>query len=347
MPISIVVGGQFGSEGKGKIAHYVARTASARAVVRVGGPNSGHTVYSDDGKKYIFQHLPTAAILPDVLCVLATGSYIDVSRLLHEVELCKLDSKRLKVDPNAVVITEQDCVDEHLVGLRAGIGSTLTGTGAAVLNRISRTRPVRFAKDVAGLQPYLADTKELLSHMLECGDRVVIEGTQGFGLSVLHTPHYPYATSRDTTAAGFLSEVGLSPLDVDDVVLVLRAFPIRVPGNSGPLANEITWDQLTQESGAHDLIQEMTSVTKTVRRVARFDEGIVRKAIRSNRPTRIALNHLDYFDWTAHSSNQPSKQIIWALNAVEASIGRTVDLVGTSETLTLSRSQFLDRRECA
>ena len=78
MPVSIVVGGQYGSEGKGKVAHYIARTSGARAAVRVGGPNSGHTVYADSGKKYIFQHLPTAAILPDVICVLATGSYIDV-----------------------------------------------------------------------------------------------------------------------------------------------------------------------------------------------------------------------------------------------------------------------------
>lgn len=76
-------------------------------------------------------------------------------------------------------------------------------------NRISRTRPIRFAKDDPRLRPYIADTKDLLTRMLDAGDRVVIEGTQGYGLSVLHTPHYPYATSRDTTAAGFLSEVGL------------------------------------------------------------------------------------------------------------------------------------------
>jgi len=63
---------------------------------------------------------------------------------------------------------------------------------------------------------------------------VIIEGTQGFGLSLLHAADYPYVTSRDTTAAAFVSEAGLSPLDVDDIVLVLRAFPIRVGGNSGP-----------------------------------------------------------------------------------------------------------------
>lgn len=330
MPISIVVGGQYGSEGKGKVAHFVARTSGARAAVRVGGPNSGHTVYADSGEKYIFQHLPTAAIQPDVICVMATGSYIDVSRLLNEVALVGLPVSRLKVDPHAVVITEQDCVDEHLVGLRAGIGSTLTGTGAAVMNRISRTRPIRFAKDDPRLRPFIADTKDLLTQMLDAGDRVVIEGTQGYGLSVLHTPHYPYATSRDTTAAGFLSEVGLSPMDVDDVVMVIRAFPIRVPGNSGPLANEISWEHVTRQSGSREPISEITSVTKAVRRVAAFSPDIVGAALKANRPTRVVLNHADYFDSRCFSSGQITDHVEWQIEAIARAIGRHIDLVGVS-----------------
>ena len=66
MPVSIVVGGQYGSEGKGKVAHYLAREMSARFAVRCGGPNSGHTVIDEQGNARIFQQLPTAAILPDV-----------------------------------------------------------------------------------------------------------------------------------------------------------------------------------------------------------------------------------------------------------------------------------------
>jgi adenylosuccinate synthase len=339
-----VVGGQFGSEGKGKVAHYVARQDRARAVVRVGGPNSGHTVYSDDGTKYIFQHLPTAAILPEVLCVLAAGSYIDVARLLFEIDLCKLDPTRLKIDPNAVVVTDQDRVDEHLVGLRTGIGSTLTGTGAAVLNRISRTRSITFAKDVVELHPFLSDTRELLGIMLDRGDRVVIEGTQGYGLSVLHTPYYPYATSRDTTAAGFLSEVGLSPMDVDDVVLVIRAFPIRVPGNSGPLPRESTWDAVTRASGSSVQLEELTSVTRSVRRVAMFDPAIVLGAIQSNRPTCIFLNHVDYFDRSPSSRDKLSPLMHTSVRVIEELINREIDFVGTSESVCLRRETWLKQR---
>ena len=77
MGVSVVVGGQFGSEGKGKVAQYLAAQRDAAAVVRVGGSNSGHTGYARDGTRHVLRQLPTAALLPDVLCVIGAGSYID------------------------------------------------------------------------------------------------------------------------------------------------------------------------------------------------------------------------------------------------------------------------------
>lgn len=331
MAISIVVGGQYGSEGKGKVAHFLARERNAAAAVRVGGPNSGHTVYDDAGRKYIFQHLPTAAVLPDVTCVLAAGSYVDVDRLLHEVAQIDLPAARLKIDPNAVVISEQHRVNEHFVGLRAGIGSTLTGTGAAVLDRVSRVNPVRFAKDVPALATYVCETKPYLRSLLDQEARVVIEGTQGYGLSLLHTRHYPYATSRDTTAAGFLSEVGLSPLDVDEVALVIRAFPIRVPGNSGPLEHECTWADVTSEACAPTPLEEMTSVTQSLRRVARFSAHIVREAIAANQPTRVVLNHADYWDHSCRALDHLTEKVQRAVANIERELLRKIDLVGVNE----------------
>lgn len=331
MAISIVVGGQYGSEGKGKVAHYLARERNAAAAVRIGGPNSGHTVYDDAGRKFIFQHLPTAAVLPDVVCVLAAGSYIDVDRLLHEVALVGLPLARLKVDPNAVVITQQHCVNEHLVGLRASIGSTLTGTGAAVLDRVSRVKPLRFAKDEPSLAQYVCETKPYLRDLLDHSFRVVIEGTQGYGLSVLHTPHYPFATSRDTTAAGFLSEVGMSPFDVDEVALVIRAFPIRVPGNSGPLEDECSWADVSESAGAPSLLEEMTSVTQSLRRVARFSAAVVREAILANRPTIVVLNHVDYWDHACRQKGAPTERARIEVANVERLIAQQINYIGVDE----------------
>ena len=70
MPVTVVVGGQFGGEGKGKVAHYLAREMGAKVAVRVGGSNSGHTVIDPAGNALILRQLPTPSILTDVTCVL-------------------------------------------------------------------------------------------------------------------------------------------------------------------------------------------------------------------------------------------------------------------------------------
>jgi adenylosuccinate synthase len=268
MPVSIVVGGQYGSEGKGKVAHFLAREMKARFAVRCGGPNSGHTVIDAQGKARIFQQLPTAAILPDVKLVICSGSYINLDILRRQIYETNVQVGRLFIDSDAVIITEELKDREAQSGLVGRIGSTGSGTGAAVAARINREDSLLFAKDIPELQPFIANVPEILRNTIDHQDRVILEGTQGFGLSPLHSRHYPFTTSRDTTAAAFLAETGLSPLDVDDVILTIRAFPIRVAGNSGPLVDEIDWQTVTAEGGHNQPVEERTSVTKCIRRVA-------------------------------------------------------------------------------
>lgn len=296
MPVTVIVGGQFGSEGKGKVAHYLAREMRATFAVRCGGSNSGHTVIDDQGRPHIFRHLPTAALLPDVQLVICAGSYIDEDVLLEEIRSTNITPERLSISPNAVLITSACKQAEQASGLVAGIGSTGSGTGEAVVARIRRQGGhVKFAENCPRLKPFIKDVSSLLRAALDRQERIILEGTQGFGLSVLHSPYYPKVTSRDTTAASFVAEAGLSPLDVDDVVLVIRAFPIRVAGDSGPLPNETTWENITQEGGHQEKIEERTSVTNKLRRVGKFDKKIVLQAITTNNPTRLVLNHVDYF----------------------------------------------------
>jgi adenylosuccinate synthase len=268
MPVTVIVGGQFGSEGKGKIAQFWAEKASARAAVRVGGSNSGHTtIETSQAPRRVLRQLPTAAVLSDVICVLPPGSYIDPEILLREVREVGLPPERLVIDPNAMLITPDDIDDEQRGDLVATIGSTASGTGAAVARRIARTGRDALAGSHPDLQPYLRSSAETLRDILERNERVILEGTQGFGLSALHSPHYPKVTSRDTTAAAVVAEAGLSPRDVDEVVLVARTFPIRVAGDSGPFgAPELDWGTIAAEGGHPDPIAEFTSVTGRLRR---------------------------------------------------------------------------------
>jgi adenylosuccinate synthase len=251
--------------------------------VRCGGPNSGHTVIDEQGKARIFQQLPTAAILQDVNLAICSGSYIDLNILYREINETNVDANRLFIDPDSVIITEELKAREAQDGLIGRIGSTGSGTGAAVAARINREAAVLFAKDIPELKPFITNVPEILRNALDHQERIIIEGTQGFGLSPLHARLYPYTTSRDTTAAAFLAEVGLSPLDVDDVVLTIRAFPIRVAGTSGPLVDEIDWQTLTEEGNHNKLIEERTSVTKP---------GINRPLVIKTSPRKVPTTHI-------------------------------------------------------
>lgn len=343
MPVTVIIGGQYGSEGKGKVAHWLARERLASVAVRTGGPNAGHTVEDVPDHPVVLRQLPTAAFLPEVVCVLGPGSYIDPDLLLNEVSKTGLSADRLLIDPNATVITEQDKTTERGSALRSLIGSTQSGTGAAVTKRIERKFATELAFNNSGLRRFIKPVTAFLRSQLSSGKRIILEGTQGFGLSLLHSPTYPYVTSRDTTAAAFISEAGLSPMDVDEVVMVLRAFPIRVSGHSGPLPNEITWANVSAESGGKETLVEYTSVTKTVRRVARFDGEIVRAAIAVNRPTHIVLNHLDHVDYSCRALELPTERVLEFLERVEEMIGARVDYYGFSPSSLKARSQEFKR----
>jgi adenylosuccinate synthase len=335
MAVSIIVGGQFGSEGKGKVAHYLARERFAAVAVRVGGTNSGHTAIDEAGRAEILRQLPTAALLDDVICVLPPGSYVDPALLIAEVERIQLDPERLVIDPRAFVVRRSDALAEKQQHLGERIGSTCSGTGSAVSRRVARRSPEDLACTVPALRPFVRATTPLLRSFVRQGERVIIEGTQGYGLSLLHSPYYPHVTSRDTTAAGALSECGLSPLDVDEVVLVLRSHPIRVAGNSGPFASkEIDWSTVGREGGHGEPIAEYTSVTGRLRRVARFDPGLVRQAIETNSPSAIALNHVDYID--ARTVNGVMTERARSFVAqVEEEIDQRVDYIGLGPELLL------------
>lgn len=331
MPVSIVVGGQFGSEGKGKVAHYLAQKMEASFAVRCGGPNSGHTVIDQSGKARIFQQLPTAAILPDVKLAICAGSYIDLDILLREIQETGVGPDRLIIDPDAVIITEEIKQREVQSGLIGRIGSTGSGTGAALVARINREYPLLFAHNIKKIAPFIRNVPDMLRECIDNKERIIIEGTQGFGLSIFHSRYYPFTTSRDTTAASFLAETGLSPRDVDDIILTLRSFPIRVAGNSGPLPNEITWKIICEEEGGEREIIEKSSVTKNIRRVARFNPEIVRKAIEINNPTRIVLNHLDYL---------PRDMVFDFTEYVEKEIEREVDYFGFDQMNLIERNEL-------
>jgi adenylosuccinate synthase len=78
--------------------------------------------------------------------------------------------------------------------------------------------------------------------------------------------------------------------------MAVRTFPIRVGGNSGPLANELTWADVQERSRYPYPVSEYTTTTKRLRRVAAFDPEVVLRAVTANTPACLALHGVDYLD---------------------------------------------------
>lgn len=331
--ITIIIGGQFGSEAKGKVISFLANEFDI--AVRKGAPNAGHTVFKN-GEIFRLQQIPATFVNPKCVLCIGAGALINPDILKKEVENTKT-RERLFIDPQAGIIEEKHLLQEG--ELVQKIGSTGKGCGAALADRIWR-KDFKLAKDV--LKDFrFTNVAELINQGIDEGKNILVEGTQGFGLSLYHGI-YPFVTSRDTNAANFLAEAGISPRFADEVILVIRTYPIRVAGNSGPLPNEITWDELSKRIGKK--VEEITTVTKKVRRVAEFDIEVVKKAILINRPTQIALQFLNYLfpkDEGKNSWDSLSQEAKTYVENLERDFGVPITLIGTAQ----SNEGMVDRRK--
>lgn len=316
--VAVVVGGQYGSEAKGKLVQHLSMQAYLHnepvTCVRTGGPNAGHTVSWRQAlteRSFVTRALSSGFLNPAATLAIAAGGVVDLERLAFEIdELAKFGipiKKRLFIDPNTVTLQPIDRELESATGMTAYQGSTASGTGSATASRVMRRPGVRLIQHVAtdairvgtlGELPYnIQPSSQLVNLAIDRGESVIIEGTQGFGLSLYHHDCWPFTTSRDTSAANFCSEVGISPLVVTDVYMVCRVAPIRVGGNSGPMKDELTWAKLEELSGyPKGTLEEKTSVTHRVRRVGGWDWGLFERAIQVNRPTAIAIHGADHID---------------------------------------------------
>jgi adenylosuccinate synthase len=361
--VDVIIGGGYGSEGKGHVAAYLA--GNYDVLVRVGGPNAGHTVSSGSGI-YTYHQLPSGARDTTAKLLLGPGMTIRVDDLLKEIKECKVTPDRLYIDPQAMIIEDVDLKAE--IALKRKIASTGRGSGAAAARRISGRKPgaIRLAKDIKKLKPYVGDQAPYrgsivanLEKAYREGCSILLEGTQGSGLSLFHGPH-PYVTSRDTNVAGCLAEAGISPARVRRILMVVRPTPIRV-GNpdkkgetSGPLKHEVTFEEVAKDAGldpAEVKKLEITSTTKRPRRVGWFEWDQFRKACVLNAPTDIVLTFADYIDGKnrdARRFEQLSQNTIKFIEELERVSQAPVSLINTrfarDKNRTVDLRSVIDRR---
>jgi len=335
--VDVLVGGQWGSEGKGNIAAHLAPEYSL--LVRTGGPNAGHSVYLPGDVTHVQHHLPSGTRVAGARLLLGPGAVIAPTSLMKEITESEVAPHRLFIDPQATIITQAHVDSERK--LVAAIASTGRGIGAALADRItSRDKGVLLARDVPELKPYLREASDVLGEAFSRGERVFVEGTQGTGLSLLHG-EYPHVTARDTTCAGLLAEAGIAPRRLRKVVMVCRVYPIRVSdpdggvATSGRVYSELKWETVAQRSGLDldDLLeQELTTTTRRQRRVGEFDWALLRRASELNGPTDIAVTFVDQLDaknMAARRFEQLTPDTIRFIEEVESVAGAPASLIST------------------
>ncbi|MBI4147801.1 adenylosuccinate synthase [Candidatus Woesearchaeota archaeon] len=323
---TVVIGLQWGDEGKGKIIDYLVKAAGYHTVVRYqGGPNAGHTVRYN-GSDLVLRQLPTGVLTCGVKSVMGNGMVIDLGVLVEEknelgVRGFTLDASRLVISDRAHVILpshlEMDVWEEK----SRTVGTTKKGIGPAYMTKAQRTgvRMCDFAssdlrskidllvernKFFAGIdldpaeifdkqshwyeivKSYIADTGHLLRQEIKSGSSVLFESAQGTMLDNDHGT-YPYTTSSSPTVGGVMIGTGV-PLRHHKVVGIAKAYTTRV--GEGPFPTE-----MKGADGAllRDLGQEFGSVTRRPRRCGWFDAFQVRYAVDVNGADEIILTKLD------------------------------------------------------
>jgi len=305
--IDMVMDFQYGSTGKGLIAGYLAKREKYDTSICSFATNAGHTyIDKSRGISIMTQQLPTGGVVsPTVKQILiGPGALIHGKTLFKEItdNINLLKGKRILIHPHAAVVEDYHAFEEQESGMTK-IGSTAKGVGAAMIERIRRdpNNPnVAANRFFTGPLSQYVVTEETYRNALNDAEEVLIEGAQGFSLSMYHG-QYPYTTSRDVTPWQIAADCALPYRWASYVKVIgtMRTFPIRVnnrDGSSGPCypdQSELSWD-----SFSHLGVQpELTTVTKLKRRIFTFSQQQAAEAAfhcGGYWDTRIFLNFANY-----------------------------------------------------
>jgi adenylosuccinate synthase len=325
--VSIVVGAQWGDEGKGKWVDVLAKNADI--VVRYqGGNNAGHTIWIHD-TKYVLHQIPSGVFQDGLISAMAAGVVIHPVGLVDEIkkmrDYVQITPENLWISARAHVITPWHI---HLDGSREAksvtpIGTTKRGIGPTYSEKASRTglRMGHYVNDVArrdwvhdmiesdpefkrhyeseravwdafhaaavSVKANVCDVETKLRSAISAGQRLLLEGAQGTLLDLDHGT-YPFVTSSSTAAAGACSSIGLSPKVVSRVYGIAKAYVTRV--GSGPFPTELH-DEIGAEIAKKG--HEFGATTGRPRRCGWFDAVAFRYSAAVNGFDGVIVNKMD------------------------------------------------------
>ncbi len=315
----VVVGAQWGDEGKGKIVDWLSEQADI--VVRFqGGHNAGHTLVID-GVTYKLALLPSGVVRGGKLSVIGNGVVVDPWHLVEEID--RIRAQGVEVSP---------------ASLRIADNATLRGLGIEEVNAEA------LLSDLTGIAPKIlpyADTVwRLLDDERRTGRRILFEGAQGALLDVDHGT-YPFVTSSNIVAAQAATGSGLGPGAIGYVLGIAKAYTTRV--GEGPFPTELH-DAVGETIGRKG--REFGVNTGRKRRCGWFDAVLVRQTVRTSGIDGIALTKLDILDGfdeiricTGYTLDGQRLDHLPASQAAQARVEAVYEVIpGWSETTAGARS---------
>ena len=332
MTSTVVVGGFFGDEGKGKIISYLAIKDNPKIIVRGGaGPNAGHTI-KDGDQVYKVRMLPSGFLNKNAKVMIGPGVVINPDVLNNEIQDFHV-AGRAFIDKHCGIIEETHLVRDSKGELKEKIGSTGSGTGPANADRAMRV--LKLAKDFDSLSPLIVDVPLEINSALDANENILVEGTQGTFLSLWHGT-YPFVTSKDVTASGICADVGLGPTKIDEVIVVFKSYVTRV--GTGPLDKELSVEAAEKKGWS-----EFGTVTGRQRRAADFDFDLARRAIMLNGATQISITKLDvlFTDCVGKTSfDELTDDAKTFIENIETELNIPVTIIGTGPDIC----DVIDRR---
>ncbi len=235
MTCTIIVGCQFGDEGKGKVIDFLAKDYDIVARFQ-GGSNAGHTVMVND-KTFKLHQIPSG-IISGKEVMLGNGMVIDPKALIEEIRLLKqsgINADKISISERAHVVT---AAHKELDGKDTKIGTTKQGIGPAYADKVARKglRIKDVADDYPEIKKYITDVSLKINQAIDQCKNILLEGAQGTLLDVDHGT-YPFVTSSNTVAGGACVGLGIGPTKIDKVIGVSKAYTTRV--GTGPFPTEL------------------------------------------------------------------------------------------------------------
>ena len=281
MEADLICGANFGDEGKGCVAEWLAKNNHYSVAVRTSGSNAGHA-----GTERDFHCIPVACLWVPTVYIPAAG-VINLDALYDEAEWAMDRNKGLEVivSPFAAIITE--------AGASSEFGSMGVGVGKTRIAYLQRTatRAIDIKHD---LEEHGIMVLEMCFNEL---DKVLIEPGQGYGLS-LHSKYYPHVTTIDLNPYAIAAESEI-PFGTDITVWAISRFhPVRVPspigGSSGPMIGELN----DFEQVRLGLIEKETwgDIDGQRKRICEFDFDLWKSFCKRCRPDKVVFSHFDKFE---------------------------------------------------